>query len=97
VAALLARGYAARHIAQEHSFAPRMWQSVGHAEVLIYLDVSFPVAQSRRHLDWQPADLEEQQRRLAHARRHADLYLHTDALTIEAVRDQVLAFLARSG
>jgi hypothetical protein len=92
--ALIARGYNARHIAQEHSFAPRMWQQVGRADVLVFLDVTFPVAQSRRRLDWQPADLDEQQRRLGHARQHADLYLHTDTLTIEAVREAVLGFLA---
>lgn len=92
--ALAERGYAARHVAQEHSFAPTMWQVIGHVQVLIFLDVSYPVAQARRPLDWQPADWEEQQRRLGHAREHADLYLHTDNLSIEAVQEQVLAFLA---
>lgn len=95
--ALALAGFDARHIAQEHSFAPRMWQVIGHAQVLIFLDVTYPVAQQRRRLDWQPADWDEQQRRLAHAREHADLYLHTDDLTIEAVREQVLAFLAGRG
>jgi hypothetical protein len=92
--ALAERGYAARHIAQEHSFAPTMWQKIGHAQVLIFLDVSYPVAQQRRWLNWQPADWEEQQRRLGHAREHADFYLHTDNLSIESVRITVLAFLA---
>lgn len=91
--ALLARGYAARHIAQEHSFAPRMWQQISRPDVLIYLDVSFDVAQARRRLDWQPKDLDEQKRRLAHARAHADLVVETDGLSIEAVRERVLAFL----
>jgi thymidylate kinase len=91
--ALLARGYAARHIAQEHSFAPRMWQQIGRPDVLIYLDVSFDVAQARRRLDWQPKDLAEQKRRLAHARDHADLIVETDGLSIEAVRERVLLYL----
>ncbi len=97
VRALTERGYVARHIAQEHSFAPRMWQQIAHAEVLIYLDVSYAVAQRRRPMDWQPADLEEQRRRLAHARAHCDLYLATDDLTIDEVRQRVLAFLVRRG
>jgi deoxyadenosine/deoxycytidine kinase len=97
VEALLARGYQARHIAQEHSYAPRMWQVIARPDVLIYLDVSYPVAQARRWMDWRPEDLEEQRRRLAHAREHCDLYLATDALAIEAVCERVLAFLAEAG
>jgi ABC-type glutathione transport system ATPase component len=94
VKALLERGYAARHIAQEHSFAPRMWQIIGKAEVLVYLDVSFSVAQQRRWMDWQPADLEEQGRRLRHAREHCDLYLQTDALRAEDVLERVLTYVS---
>jgi hypothetical protein len=37
--------------------------------------------------------MEEQQRRLRHAREHCDLYLHTDALTLEQVRQRVIEFL----
>ncbi len=92
--ALREAGYDARHIAQEHSFAPRMWQVIGQAQVLIFLDVTYAVSQARRRLDWQLADWEEEQRRLAHAREHADLYLHTDSMSIEAVRETVLAFLS---
>jgi len=93
VSALQQRGYTVRHIAQEHSFAPRMWQIIGKANVLIYLDVSFPVAQQRRWMDWQPADLAEQQRRLRHAREHCDLYLQTDTLTPAEVLTRVLSLL----
>jgi len=94
---LTARGYPVHHIAQEHSYVPNMWQVVGHAEVLIFLDVSFPVAQARRRLDWQPADLEEQHRRLAHAQAHADLYLQTDSLSLQTVQEKALGFLAQRG
>jgi thymidylate kinase len=94
VRALQARGYAARHIAQEHSFVPHMWQTVARPDVLIYLDVSYPVAQQRRWMDWQPADLAEQRRRLEHARAHCHLYLATDDLSIETVRERALDFLA---
>lgn len=91
--ALAGLGYQARHIAQEHSFAPRMWQVIGRADVLVYLDVSYPVAQRRRRMDWQPADIEEQRRRLRHARDHCDLYVNTDDATVDQVRSTVLILL----
>jgi shikimate kinase len=96
VRALRERGYPAKDIAQEHSFAPRMWQIVGQAEVLVYLDVSYAVAQQRRRMDWRPEDLAEEQRRLQSARERCDLYLNTDALTPEQVQAQVLGFLGTS-
>ena len=92
--ALRERGYPARDIAQEHSFAPRMWQIIGGAEVLIFLDVSYPVARQRRWMDWGPEDLAEEHRRLRHAREHCDLYLNTDDLTQAQVLEHVLAFIA---
>lgn len=94
--ALRERGYPARDMAQEHSFAPRMWQIIGRAEILIFLDVSYPAAQQRRRMNWQPADLDEERRRLRHARENCDLYLNTDGLTLEQVEAQVLAFLEGS-
>ena len=94
---LQAQGFNAKPIAQEHSFAPRMWQQIGHADLLVYLDVSHPVALQRRWMNWQPADLEEQHRRLGHARQHASLYVDTDPLNIEAVQAHVSQFLRQAG
>ena len=94
VRALRARGYPAKDIAQEHSFAPRMWQIIGQAGGLIFLDVSYPAALQRRRMDWRPEDLAEERRRLRHAREHCDLYVNTDGLTQEQVLDRVLGFLA---
>ncbi len=91
--ALRARGYTVRHIAQEHSHVPDMWQRIAHPDLLIFLDVSFPVATRRRRLSWREQDYREQQRRLRHARQHADLIIHTDALTPRQVLEQVLALL----
>lgn len=93
---LTARGYAARHIAQEHSYVPDMWQRLTAPDVLIFLDVSYPVACARRKLDWTEEDWREQQHRLRHARQHADLYVDTDSLDIEGVLQTVLAFLEAS-
>jgi len=69
------------HIAQEHSFAPTMWQRLVHPDFLVFLDASFEVSTRRRRLDWTEADFLEQQRRLSHARLHANLYIMTDPLT----------------
>jgi hypothetical protein len=91
--ALTEAGVRAKSIGQEHSYVPHMWQVIGQPDVLVYLDVSYPVAQGRRWLNWVPADLEEQRRRLRHAREHCHFYVHTDPLTAEQVRDQVLDFL----
>jgi guanylate kinase len=93
IRALEARGYSARHIAQEHSYVPRMWQVIRRPDVLVFLDVSYSVAQQRRRMNWRPEDMEAQQRRLRHAREHCDLYLDTDPLTPEQVLEQVLEFL----
>ncbi len=86
-------GYTCRHIAQEHSYVPYMWQRIAHPDVLIFLDASFEVCTARRCLHWTPADFEEQCRRLSHARQHADLVIRTDTLTVTDVLNCVLQFL----
>jgi len=68
-----------------------MWKRITDPDLLIFLDASFPVTVSRRALDWRPSDWAEQQRRLVHARAHADLYIMTDSLTPDAVVQRVLA------
>lgn len=87
------QGYACRHIAQEHSYVQSMWQKIAHPDILIFLDASFPVSTSRRQLNWQKSEHDEQQRRLMHARQHADFHIDTDALTPEQVLQQALHFL----
>ncbi len=74
-----------------------MWQRIAHPDLLIYLNASFPTCTKRRHLNWAQADYLEQVRRLAHARRHADLVVETDDLPVEAVLDEVVAFLKKVG
>lgn len=92
-ARLKLRGYRVKHIAQEHSFVKDMWKRIANPEVLIFLDASYPITNARRNLGWAEADYLEQQRRLAHARAHADLYIFTDALSIETVEQQIMDFL----
>jgi len=92
-ARLRARGYKIKHIAQEHSFVKDMWKRIANPDLLVFLDVSFETAMQRRRLDWNPGDYAEQQRRIEHARQHANLYIQTDALTAEDVEAEVIAFL----
>lgn len=98
VAALRAAGYEARHVVQEHSHAPRMWQQIAQPDVLIYLDVNYAAARARRpYITWGPERLEEQAGRLAHARDHCDLYVDTSPLSVEEVRERVFSFLREVG
>jgi len=96
-AKLRARGYKIKHIAQEHSFVKDMWKKIGKPDLLIFLDASYETSMQRRRLDWTPADYNEQQRRLEHAREHADLHIQTDRLSAEEVEAQVLKFLKEVG
>lgn len=97
VTALRERGYEARHVAQEHSYVPYMWERRSRPDVLIFLDVNYEAAKARRPaIAWGPERLEEQATRLAHARDHCDLYVDTSPLSVEEVRERVLAFLGES-
>ncbi len=93
VKALKEAGYDIRHVAQEHSYVPDMWQRFTKPDLLIYLDVTYQTAQQRRKIDWGPERLVEQAGRLAHARQHCDLYILTDDLTPDEVLNKVLALL----
>lgn len=94
VAGLEKNGYTCRHIAQEHSYVPDMWQLITRPGILIYLNASFAVSTARAKLNWLEKDYTEQSRRLAHAREHANLLIETDELTPEDVLQRVLDFLA---
>ena len=86
-------GYRCRHIAQEHSYVKHMWQVITNPDVLIFLHSSFENSTKRRKLNWLPADYEEQQRRLAHARAHANTIIDTDLLNPDEVLARALIFL----
>lgn len=86
-------GYRCRHIAQEHSYVKHMWQVITKPDILIFLQCSFQKSTSRRNLNWNPGDFEEQQRRLSHAHEHARLIIDTEELTTDEVLAQVLTYL----
>ena len=89
-------GYTCRHIAQEHSYVPAMWQIITKPDLLIYLHASFQTSTRRRKLNWNESDHAEQLRRLAHAREHANLIINTDDLTPDQVLGQTLDYLKES-
>jgi deoxyadenosine/deoxycytidine kinase len=94
VQALRAAGYEARQPAQEHSYVRDMWQRLTRPDILIYLDVDYETTLARRPRNaGSPQRLQEQHRRLAHARQHCDLYLDTSHLTPDQVQAQVFSFL----
>lgn len=97
-AGLRAAGYAARSCGQEHSEAPTMWQRIVPPDCLIFLDV-MPETQRVRvaRSDWSDELMRTQQRRLAHARQHADLMVATDQASPDEVLRQVIGFLAQRG
>ena len=90
---LKGEGYNARAIAQEHSYVPSMWRQLTDPKILIFLQASHAVGARRRNLNWTEREWQEQQRRLNHARQHADFYLDTDPLDIPSVLHRVLAYL----
>ncbi|MBN1979550.1 MAG: hypothetical protein JW918_19305 [Anaerolineae bacterium] len=93
VRALRERGYNAREVLQEHSYAPAMWQRISRPDMLIYLDVSEDVARRRRPTSAPRGWWDTLAQRLRHARQHADLYVDTDGLTIQQIVERASAFL----
>jgi len=90
-------GIVARHIAQEHSYVPTMWQRITNPHFLIFLDASYPETIKRRRLDWTYEEYLEQHRRLSHARQNCNYYIFTDPLTPEEVIESILTFLKTQG
>lgn len=98
IGALAGHDIRAHHIAQEHSKVPDMWKRLDQPDVLIYLDVSYPVSMQRRPLNMSSDEFAEQVNRLRHAREHANLYIHTDELSAQEVFERVQGYLeARQG
>jgi deoxyadenosine/deoxycytidine kinase len=87
-------GFNARQVLQEHSYVPYMWQRITNPDLLIYLDCSLDVTRARRRdREFESWILEEERRRLEHAREHCDLYIDTDHLTPDEILARTVAFL----
>ncbi|MGH2350088.1 MAG: hypothetical protein ACRDJN_00550 [Chloroflexota bacterium] len=92
---LVARGVDARTVAQEHSHIPELWRHQGTPDVLVYLSASARAVRRRGRLGFSSQELKDQRRRLAAARRRADLRVRTDHLSPEEVEHAVLRLLAQ--
>jgi len=86
-------GYNPKHIAQEHSYSPSMWQKIVNPDILVYLDVSFETTLIRSKINWTKEEYLKQIQRLNHARRNADFHIDTDDLSQEEVLLTVLKLL----
>ena len=86
-------GFDAKHIAQEHSYVSDMWERILRPDILIYLDVSYPLTIVRKKLDWSIDEYYEQIKRLNHARQYADFYVQTDHLSTNEVISKVHEFI----
>jgi deoxyadenosine/deoxycytidine kinase len=97
IAGLKPLGYNVRHVAQEHSYSPSMWQRITKPDVLIYLEVSYENSMKRRAQRWSEAEYLEEVRRLSHARQHADLFIDTNPLSPQEVLAEAVSFLDKRG
>jgi len=91
---LVRLGYEVKECRQEHSGVPYMWQVLSRPDVLICLDASAEEIVRRGRHFYATGLLDDQRKRLAHARAHSDLYLMTDGLDATEVLERVTAFLA---
>lgn len=87
---LAERGYTARHIAQEHSYVPDMWQRLTNPAILIYLQVSYVNTLKRKNFHWTEKEYQEQIYRIRHAIDHADIIIDTDQYSPDEILQIVL-------
>ena len=93
VKALQQFGIEAVDVAQEHSLVQHMWQAITRPDVLIFLDANQETVRARWPYQGDVDFVDEQVRRLAHARAHADIVLCVDALNAQHVLARVLRHL----
>jgi hypothetical protein len=95
-AGLCGLGINAKSVPQEHSYVRRLWEKLHPgANILIMLDASFETTKRRRPtITYGPERLDDQRLRLQNARELCDLYLPTDDLSIEEVRQAAAAWVA---
>ena len=93
IKALTAQGYRCRHIAQEHSYVPDMWQRLTKPDILIFLEVSYEKTLERKKLNWTRAEYETQLHRLQHAFEHAEIHIDTESLDPRQLVERVTAEL----
>jgi broad-specificity NMP kinase len=90
VTRLKERGYNVRHIAQEHSYAPRMWRQISNPDLLIFLEVSYAVTLKRIRFKWTEEEYLEQLHRLRDAREHANIRINSDSHSPTEIYEKVI-------
>ncbi len=86
------KGYRVRVCAQEHSYVAHLWQ-LSNPDLLVYLDASLHTIRGRGRTRWRQSMLDEEHRRLSHAREHCQVYVHTDGISPQDVTARVVTFL----
>ena len=92
VAGLREAGYDAYNVAQEHSCVHNFWAKK-NPDLVVMIDATLSAIHKRRLVYWGEDRLVTQHKRLADAKAHADLYIQTDELDAEAVRQKVIEFI----
>jgi predicted ATPase len=92
VDALVARGYTAYAIAQEHSIIKDLWAK-RDPDVLIALDLDLSIVRQRRSPSWSADIYEKQHERLQPAFAAADLLIDTGTHDIDAALRMTLDLL----
>ena len=85
-------GYDAYNVAQEHSGIHNFWNK-HHPDILVMIDATLPAIKKRRLVYWDQERLDVQHKRLADAKAHANLFIHTDAYNADEVREQVIDYI----
>ncbi len=96
VEALRQHGYNAHSAAQEHSHVKTMWL-MNNPTHLIFLEVNMENIRQRRSVSWGEDYLEEENRRLAHAREHADIIIDTNRIPLPEVITEAVDYLKSAG
>ncbi len=84
VSGLKERGYHVHSVAQEHSYAPKMYMMT-KPDYVILLECEYETVCKRRQVGWTREHLASQIHRLRHMREYCHLLIKTDDLTIEEV------------
>lgn len=87
------RGIAAKPVAQEHSLVAELYRRTG--SWVVVLAANWDTVHHRRVLAWNPDFYRDEWDRIAGARRHASLIVHTDCLNPIEVADSVTQWFDR--
>jgi adenylate kinase family enzyme len=87
-------GFDAYPVGQEHSIVSDLWRRRA-PDAVVYLEVDYQTVRSRRGEHWPEAIYQQQQARLADARRHATVIVDTGRAGISQTMARVLAALER--